>query len=208
MVAVTFGSPATSRNAEERKAGLSKIRTLIGVLKDLGVSIINTSPGAPPSKHATDEDYKLASEYFSEVGDFLKGEDLTLAFEIHMGVLTDTAASTVKLLKLIGNKKIVANWDPGNMYATEGAERPQEAFQIVKDYMGYMHVKNCKKIGDEYVWSCALEDGDLDFNMIISMLRSINYSRPLCIEYSGLGDPNVVASKDIEYLRELLKRTS
>ncbi|MGQ9513892.1 MAG: sugar phosphate isomerase/epimerase family protein [Thermoproteota archaeon] len=207
MVAVTFGSPATSRK-EERKAGLSTIRSLIGVLKDLEVSIINTSPGAPSSKNATEEDYKLASEYFSEVGDYLKNEDLTLALEIHMGVLTDTAASTVKLLKLVGNRKIVANWDPGNMYATEGAERPSEAFRIVKDYIGYMHIKNCKKLGDEYVWSYSVGDGDLDFNMIISMLRSINYSEPLCIEYSGLGDPNVVASKDIKYIKGLLRRAS
>jgi 3-dehydroshikimate dehydratase len=207
MTAVTFGSPATSRKAEERKAGLAKFRKLMGALKDLGVNIINTSPGAPPSKQATEEDYKLASEYLSEIGDYLKGEDLTLAFEIHMGVLTDTATSTVKLLKLIGNRKMVANWDPGNMYATEGAERPAEAFQIVKDHMGYMHVKNCKKIGGEYVWSCAVEEGDLDFNAIFSMLRGANYEGPLCIEYSGLGDPNVVASKDIRYVRGLLKGT-
>jgi len=206
IFAVTFGSPATSRKAEERKAGLTKFRTLMGVLKDLGVSIINTSPGVPPSKNAAEEDYGLASEYFAEIGDCLKGEDLTLALEIHMGVLTDTAASTVKLLRLIGNRKIAANWDPGNMYATEGAERPSEAFQIVKDYMGYMHVKNCKRIGGEYVWSCPVEDGDLDFNAIFSMIRSANYGGPLCIEYSGLGDPNVVASKDIRYVRKLLKR--
>jgi len=206
IVAVTFGSPATSRKAEERKAGLAKFRTLIGVLKDLGVSIINTSPGPPPSKNAADEDYRLASEYFSEIGDYLKGEDLSLVFEIHMGVLTDTATSTVKLIKLVGNRKVTANWDPGNMYATEGAERPPEAFKIIKDHMGYMHVKNCKKIGGEYVWSCPVEDGDLDFNAIFSMLRSANYGGPLCIEYSGLGDPNVVASKDIKYVKELLKR--
>jgi len=207
IVAVTFGSPATSRKAEERKAGLAKFRTLIGVLKDLGVSVINTSPGVPPSKNATDEDYKLASEYLSEIGDYLKDEDLALTLEIHMGVLTDTATSTVKLLRLVGNRRITANWDPGNMYATEGAERPSEAFHIVKDYIGYMHIKNCKKIAGEYVWSCPVEDGDLDFNSIFSMLRSVNYSGPLCVEWSGLGDPNVVASKDIRYVKELLRRT-
>jgi sugar phosphate isomerase/epimerase len=69
-----------------------------------------------------------------------------------------------------------------------------------------MHIKNCKKIGDKYVWSFPVKEGDLDFNMIFSMLRSINYSKPLCIEYSGLGDPNVVASKDIKYVKELLRR--
>jgi sugar phosphate isomerase/epimerase len=205
MTAVTFGSPATSRNASERKAGLSKFKGLIGALKDLGVSVINTSPGTPPSKDATEEDYRLASEYFSEIGDYLKDEAMTLAFEIHMGVLTDTARSTVKLLKLIGNRRIVANWDPGNMYATEGAERPSDAFQIVKDHIGYMHVKNCKKIAGEYVWSSAVEDGDLDFNMIFSMLRSINFNGPFCIEYSGVGDPNVIASKDIKYVRNLVR---
>jgi sugar phosphate isomerase/epimerase len=208
MVAVTFGSPATSRKVEERKAGISKFRSLIGVLKDLGVSIINTSPGSPPSKNASEDDYKLASEYFSEIGDYLRGEDLTLALEMHMGVLTDVAASTAKLLKLIDNRKIVANWDPGNMYATEGAESPSEAFQIVKNFIGYMHIKNCKKIGEEYVWSTSVEDGDLDFNKIFSMLRSIDYGGPLCIEYSGLGDPNVVASKDIKYIKGLLKETT
>ncbi|MBO3804078.1 MAG: sugar phosphate isomerase/epimerase, partial [Candidatus Brockarchaeota archaeon] len=205
MVAVTFGSPATSKKVEERKAGLSKFRSLIGVLKDLGVSVVNTSPGPPQSKNAGEDDYKLASEYFSEAGDYLKDEGLTLALEIHMGVLTDTAASTAKLLKLVGSRKVVANWDPGNMYATEGAEAPSEAFQILKGFIGYMHVKNCKKIGGEYVWSASVEDGDLDFNKIFSMLRSIDYGGAFCVEYSGLGDPNVVASRDIKYVRGLLK---
>jgi len=204
--AIHMSVPSASRNVDERKEFMSKFKAAIGTFKDLGVSILNASAGARASKDSTEEDYKVVSEFFSEIGDYLKNEDLTMTLETHMGSLCDTARSALKIIKLIENPKIKINWDPGNMYATEGAEKTEEAFQMIKDYIGHMHIKNCKKIAGQYVWSFSVEDGDLDYNKIFSMLKSIKYSGLLSIEYSGLGDPNVIARKDIKYVKELRER--
>jgi len=204
--AVHTSSPAASRNEQERKTSIARLKAAIGSMKDLGISVINTSPGRPASKDATEEDYNLAAEYFSEIGDSLKSEDLILTFETHMGVLSDTANSTMRLIRLIGNPRIKVNWDPGNMYATEGAEKPEDAFQILKDHLGHMHIKNCKKIAGQYVWSFPVEEGDLDFTKIFLMLKSVGYTGHLSVEYSGLGDPYVIVSKDIRYVEDLRSR--
>jgi sugar phosphate isomerase/epimerase len=90
------------------------------------------------------------------------------------------------------------------MYATPHAEEPIKAIEILGDRLGYLHLKNCRKIADRYDYTWALEEGDIDYFRALSFIYEKGYKGDICIEYCGLGDPTPRARKDIIYLRDIL----
>lgn len=107
---------------------------------------INGGVGGPSrdgSAGATEEHFQQAAEAYREIGKACVDLGLQFTFEIHMGTLHDTAASTVKLLDLIGCPAITANLDYGNMFLTRHAEKDIPALcGALKGRIGYFHVKN------------------------------------------------------------------
>jgi len=74
--------------------------------------------GKNGSALATDLHYQRAAEAMRHVGAVAARHGITIVFEIHMNGLTDTIASTARLLDRIGLDNVKANPDCGNMFAT------------------------------------------------------------------------------------------
>jgi sugar phosphate isomerase/epimerase len=128
---------------------------------------------------------------------------VTLTLEIHMNTIHDTIASTLKLLEMVDSPHLLANPDPGNMYATSTAEKEPSDLHALKGRIGYFHFKNCTLNGNEYDYSSYLADGDIDIAAYVGAMKDFGYSGPVCIEYVGGGDAKESARADIEFLKSL-----
>jgi len=196
-------------------ASLEQVKGMIPVVREFGIQIMNGGVGslvgedprnfgANGSALAGEEHYERAAGALRELGKIAEGEGVVITLEIHMNSLHDTAASTLKLLEMVESPAVMANPDPGNMFATPAAEDPAKAIEMLRGRMGLFHVKNCVKVGDVFSYSTLLELGNIDFYKVFEQLKGAEYDGVVSIEYCGEGDPNVAARRDLEYARTIL----
>ncbi len=187
-----------------RAAGKHGIRIANGSVG----SLVGPNPqdfGANGSALASENHYKQAAEALRELVPVCDEHDVTITFEIHMNTIHDTAATTKKLIEMVGSPRLEANPDPGNMHATPQAEPPANAIEILDGMIGYFHFKNCRLPLAENSYSCLLSGGDIDIFKVVEKLVGSGYEGPVCIEYCGQGDPRPAAQQDIIYLRDCLR---
>ena len=162
--------------------------------------------GKNGSALAKDVHYERAAEAFRHLGALAEKHAIRIVFEIHMNALHDTVASTARLLDRIGLDNVLANPDPGNMFATSTAEKDPDCLDQLEGRIGYFHLKNCEAVGGTYNYSVKLADGHIDWYKWLAKLVGMGYDSALCVEYCGAGDPHVPAKEDRRYLRDTLKR--
>lgn len=196
------------------KESLAKLLAGLPHLRDLGVTMINSGVGAlwsedrseSGSQVAQEVHYERAAEAFQIVARELASFNMTCSFEIHMHSLHDTAASTLKMLDLIGSPLLTANLDCGNMYGTPHAEEAVQAVQMLSGRLGYVHAKNCRRVpGGTTDYSYMLDNGHLDYYRILRAVRDTGYQGHVCCEYCGLGDPSVAGQRDLNYLKRTMR---
>lgn len=211
----SWGGNVIQDDAEAAKQALEESIAGLPLLKELGVSLVNTSVGAlmatseggpSGSAIATEVHYERAAAMMQVFARELDSLGLLGTFEIHMHCLHDTASSTLKMLEMIGSPLLTANLDAGNMYGTPHAEEACEAVRILGSHLGYVHAKNCRRLpGGGTDYSYRLEEGHLDYFRILQALRDTGYAGHVCCEYCGLGDPSVAAQADLNYLQRTLR---
>jgi len=212
---VSFGTNLIADDANERKKNIEAWKEAVPSCRKYGVkringgvgSLVGDDPhnyGANGSAIAKERHYEMAAEGLCEIAKICEAEEVKITLEIHMNTIHDSALSTLKLLNMVDSPFVLANPDPGNMYATPQAEEATEAIKILKGKIGYFHFKNCRKIGEIYDYSWPLANGALDNYKIVKVLYETGYGGDMCIEYCGLGDPGIAAKEDIIYLRKLI----
>ena len=179
-----------------------KVPRLNGAIGTLGHH--PTDYGKNGSALARDSHYDRATEALQAIGRRAAKHNIEIVLEIHMNTLHDTIASTARLLDRVGMDNVLANPDPGNMFATSSAERDPDALDALKGRIGYVHLKNCALRAGEYDFSVRLADGHIDTFKWLRKLRRLGYEGPLCVEYCGAGDPHAAAKRDLRYLNDCL----
>lgn len=160
--------------------------------------------GLNGSALATPELYAQCAERLDLISEVAEEHGVLLTLEIHMNTIHDTVASTLRLLNLVGSPALLANPDPGNMYATSADDRKPAALEPLARRIGYFHLKNCRQRNTAFDYSTPLAEGDIDYCRVLERLPALGYTGPLCIEYVGNGDPHVRAEADIRYLKQTL----
>ncbi len=154
---------------------------------------------------ATEAQYARCAELLDGVAGVAEGLGIALTLEIHMNTIHDTVASTLRLLDLVGSRALLANPDPGNMFATCAEDRKPAALDPLARRVGYFHLKNCRQRHDGFDYSVPLAEGDIDMYRMLQRFPVLGYTGPVCIEYVGNGDPHVRAEADIRYVKNCLE---
>jgi sugar phosphate isomerase/epimerase len=212
-----FSVNAIAEDTAERRRQTDRLKDYVRMARDYGATMLNGSAGtliidrhnwaANGSALAREEHYLWAADVLREAAAVAAEVGLTIALETHMNTIHDTARATVRLLDLVGSPVVVANLDPGNLWGTRSAEPIEEAIDLLGPRIGYVHVKNCRRVAytpvgaDYHFW---LESGELDYFAIVQQLTERGFRGPYCIEYSGGGDRSVPTERDIRYLRRIL----
>jgi len=164
--------------------------------------------GENGSRLATEAHYARAAEHLRRLSDTAARAGVWISLEIHMNTPHDTAASARRLLDLVDRENVVANLDPGNMFAVTDAEAIPEALEILGPRLGYVHLKNCRRIAGAFDYTWALDQGDIDYFRGLQAIEAAGYSGDYCIEYCGSGDPSIPARRDSQYFREIMRELS
>jgi sugar phosphate isomerase/epimerase len=153
---------------------------------------------------ATEDHYARCAERLDSVAESAEECGVALNLEIHMNTIHDTVTATLRLLDLVGSPALLANPDPGNMFATCAEDRRPTALDALARRVGYFHLKNCRMRHDGFDFSVPLSSGDIDLFRVLQRFPALGYTGPVCIEYVGNGDPHVPAEADIRYVKNCL----
>ncbi len=140
-----------------------------GVRVSLGPPLDGTRP-----YHTVAEETKRGLEKFIKVTQPFKAKAL---FEIHFKTLISSPSLAYLLLKSFDPAKLGVIFDPGNMII-EGREDWKVGVEVIKDYLGHVHIKNAswQKEG-KWNWILnELEEGMVALEEVLNALISINYN--------------------------------
>jgi 3-dehydroshikimate dehydratase len=214
ILCVDFGGDFINENPAVVENDLRQMEREIEACARCGVKLMNGGVGSlvvdnsdfgkNGSALAGEVHYERAADAMRHLGALAAKHGIAIVFEIHMNGLTDTIASTARLLDMIGLDNVMANPDCGNMFATSSAEKDPAALDALRGRIGYFHFKNCRAAGGEWDFSTRLADGHIDIYKWLEKIVAINYDGPICVEYCGAGDPRRAAKEDIEYVKRSL----
>jgi sugar phosphate isomerase/epimerase len=145
-----------------------------------------------------------------------------IAFEMHPGFCVYNPATLLKLREAVGDI-IGANVDPSHLY-WQGID-PCEAIKTLKDAIYHFHAKDTKVdmsntakngvldtknygdiLGRSWVFrTVGYGHGELEWNNIISTLKTVGYDGPISIEHEdGLMSPEEGLEKAIALLKKTI----
>ena len=215
IAVVDFSGSVIVEDADQRRAAVEHLSQIIRLAGEVGAEGVNGSVGAlvgpdpnnwseNGSRIATDAHYERAAEAYRALSETAAEAGVWISFEIHMNTPHDTAVSARRVLDLIDRPNVIANLDPGNMYAVADAEDMATAVDLLGSRLGYVHLKNCRSLAGEFDYTWALDAGDIDFFRGLQAVVRSGYQGDYCIEYCGKGDPSIPARRDAEYFREVM----
>ncbi|WP_158087098.1 sugar phosphate isomerase/epimerase family protein [Mycobacterium aquaticum] len=135
---------------------------------------------------------------------------LRLSLELYEDTLIGSGEQTVRLIQDVDSPVLGINADLANLYRvprrlTEGW---LETFAACLPYLNYWHVKNFRRAegypdGPFLAWPTQLDDGDINYRLLLSMALDAGYDGPICIEQYG-GDGLTAQCAGLAYLTGVL----
>ena len=221
---ILFGinvADCASTDKEARKKGIADAIENAKIANDLcGTTVCNTfgprlfsqiptAPGAAEfhgSAVATESDWELTADAFSQVGSELEKIGMKFAFETHAKYINDTPEASMKLVNMINSSAVGINMDYGNTVYLQNRPSLEETIDIYGDKLFYIHFKNSSPIpGTKARIPTNLGDGEINHCVYLQKLRDVGFDGPMCIEAPRGGDRIWFAKQDFEYLKAVAK---
>jgi len=166
-----------------------------------------------------------AKEYYakiSEMGKYLEGQGMPLAYHHHMGTVIETEEDTIRLLENTDDS-VKLTLDTGHMLFAQG-----NSLKILKDFSERLIHMHCKDIRKDVLEKSLKEDlsfrgaflegaftvpgdGCIDYKPLFDVLKQKNYSGWLVVEAEqdpAKANPFEYAKIGYKYLTETLKRSN
>jgi sugar phosphate isomerase/epimerase len=186
-------------------ATLREAARFAGYARALGAPYVRTYTGKTPSAEATDEQWARCVRGLQAVCDLGAPDGITFLLETHQVIhggpcLTDTSATTLRLLDLVGRPNLrVALQTP------LVGETAEESAARLGRYVDQVQAHNW--IGaTATTWGrlTFLDAGDLDFAGYIRILQGQGFDGWLSIEHASHHPWEQTAEHEIRYLRRLI----
>jgi sugar phosphate isomerase/epimerase len=195
---------ATPAEIEQERRHIEKY---VGIASYLGAPLLRVDtcpygkhlPAAITPKGVTDEmAFAAAVRTFRLLMPLAEKRGITFVLENHGGI-SRTSTDQLRIVKAVGSKWFRINLDTGNYHAdpvagTEPFEDFLEATQKVAPYLAFCHAKIWDVTGD-------LREPTLDYDRFFVLLRKLNYSGPISIEYMGGKDVLEMLPKCVALLK-------
>jgi len=127
--------------------------------------------------------------------------------EIHMGNIACSPSLAKRLVSGFDPARIGVIFDPGNM-VYEGFENWRMGLELLGPHLSHVHVKNSKWVREDGVWKptwASMEDGIVDWSLVVDDLRAVGYDGYLSLEdFSEAPSVDEKLSADCEYMRKLI----
>ena len=186
-------------DAEQRRAGLRRLRVLAGACPQLGTSVIHLctgtrDPGNMWRRHPDNDTpaaWRDMAACVREATDIARQTGVVLAFEPEVNNVVDSAQKARRLLDEIGSPNLKVTLDPANIFHAGELPRMQEiletAFALLGKDIVLAHAKDLDRDGD--AGHQAAGQGKLDYDRYLSLLHAHAFKGPLLLH--GLSEAQV-----------------
>jgi sugar phosphate isomerase/epimerase len=166
----------------------------IKAAKEFGANIVNTYFGAHPDR-TPQQAIKLYKENIALCVEHAEKENITIVLENEFDITgvdpTRKAEYVLELVETVDSPYFRINFDACNFYFA-GEEPYPYAYNLLKNYIGYVHIKDGMKYhehlydhpGDGFLWQdksanyicCELGKGAIPYSSLIRALRRDGYN--------------------------------
>jgi sugar phosphate isomerase/epimerase len=140
------------------------------VARPRGVRVTSAAPPTPGTPPAA------AAAALHPVVERATAAGADAAVETHVGHMTEMPAGTVDLVEAVPGLGVTL--DPSHFYAGPAAG---ENIESVYTYVRHVHVRDAGAGAES--WQLPFGTGEIDFQRILSDLRSVGFGGPVSIEY-------------------------
>lgn len=194
-----FASPIK----EEREMNIENLIRYCELAKEMNAPIVRSFIGSVPTEINESEYMNYIPDALYRVGEKIESLGVDVVIETHDYFSTGKAVSDI--IKRTNSKNIKALWDV--WYPYRSGESPKETLEYLKDYLRHMHIKDARRIGDD--WQLVLPgEGDIPLREIVGLLKKIDYQGYLSFEWEKMWhpeipEPEIAFPRYIEYMKSI-----
>ncbi len=159
-----------------RHVEMSEMTRTIDLARRFGARSIRILPGSgedPGLPRSLARSFKQSAVYAASKG-------VCLGMENHAGSIAGNPELCKELCERVGSQWFGVLYEPCNLM--HGKVDYKEAFEVFKDYIVHVHLKDGRWNGDEFE-RCHLGEGDVDIPWVLEALASIGYEGDYALEY-------------------------
>ena len=187
---------------DKRKTRLKDLKKASKFAEWIDVESLTTHIGFIP-ENPNDPVYISLVDVLKEVARFLEDRGQSFWFETGQ----ETPVSLLRTFEDVGADNFGVNFDPANLLMY-GKANPIDALDILGEYVRDVHAKDGEypKSGYQLGEEKPLGEGRVNFPVLISKLKELNYSGSLTIEREISGPQQIIDIKrGKKYLEELIQ---
>lgn len=208
----SIGNDFVNIDAYKRESQLDSVISGINTAVMLNTKLMRVFCGDVKEGITYKQGEKWILENLEKASKYAEKKGITLALENH-GFFAGSSNGVKKILSKINSPYLRATTDVGNFMLVE--ENPLDAIINLKDYIGFVHFKDFKDVGDQesvytsingkHFQGMVLGKGDVPLIDVVNYLYSIDYKGYLSIEYEGVEDPVWGTTESIKYAKSIIK---
>lgn len=136
------------------------------------------------SAQADEEHWRRAAEGLRRMSRTAEEYGVAIVLETHQEQLTDTAATTLKLLQLVGTDNVKVNLDIFNLFHM--GEEPLRALDALWPHTVNVHLKNGVRDASGTVrYGIRLRDGEMNFKPFLAEIHRRRHDGFAAVEWFG-----------------------
>src|SRR5215207_9271989 len=207
-IAVTAYTGFVSERAQERQWNVEELKRYVDLAAELDAPYVRTFLGELLEGTKLDPSlYEKISECLNEAADYASSVGVKIAVEPHDDFVR--SSTIVPLLSRVQHPALRVIWDIGNAFAA--GEDIKEGFELLKNRLAYIQVKDGKGRGNEWQL-CPLGQGDVPLAQAFGLLLAHGYEGALSVEWEyawhpELDPPEIALPAALRTVRELLSAT-
>ena len=192
-----------------RKAQVELMKSKIDLALLLNTKVLRVFSGEAKAGISFDVAKNWIVDCYKEVVKYAEEKDVTLCIENH-GLFVGRSIQVKALIEAVGSKAFRSTLDTGNFLLQN--EDPLEAVKYLKDYIGFVHFKDLKKVDKGFAslngtmyGGTALNSGDVPLKEIIKFLKQIRYDGFISLELEeGENDILLDNIESLDFVKVLL----
>ena len=206
VLAVTAYTSFVSSSTEERQANVDEVRRYADLAAELSAHYVRVFLGELPEGANPDVSmYENMAAHLSAASKYALSVGVGIAIEPHDNFARSSAVAPV-LNRTQSHSALHVIWDIGNAFAA--GEEPQEGFELLKDRLAYVQIKDGKRRGPDW-HLCPLGQGDVPLSQAFELLSAKGYEGALSVEWEyawhpELDPPELALPAALRVVRNLL----
>ena len=205
-VAVTAYTSFVSPLAKERQSNIDELRRYTDLAAELDAPYVRTFLGELPEGAKLDSSiYNNISDCLNVAAEYAETVGVKIAVEPHDDFARSSTVAPI-FNQLQSPRALRVIWDLGNAFAA--GEEPVEGYDLLKDHIAYVQVKDGK--GRVPAWQlCPVGEGDIPLGQAFDLLVANDYQDAFSVEWEyawhpELDPPEIALPAALQTIRKLL----